>query len=253
MKAEHLLQRLLDEVQKSTWNAGFSTNTLNFFDDYPEDFAKSNEWWKGKKSDYNDFLKPEFERFIEAVIDILSKFDEGIEKNATKCIGRIHTQHKGRALPYRWAAIHSSGLDRRTDVQFFLNLTSIGLRIGIYSGLNSINTEVWSARYKKIVKNQQEIFNQVKALNNLGYRLTETSIEDHAKGTGGTTYSPSSSEGLTDIVRKNSEIDVLKTFDIRGNSPQEVLGLVVKCFVETRVLYQLLQPSSYSSYARDLI
>lgn len=253
MKAEHLLQGLLDEVQKSTWNAGFSTNTLNFFDDYPEDFAKSNEWWKGKKSDYYDFLKPEFERFIEAVIDILSKFDEGIEKNATKCIGRIHTQHKGRALPYRWAAIHSSGLDRRTDVQFFLNLTSIGLRIGIYSGLNSINTEVWSARYKKIVKNQQEIFDQIKALNNLGYHLTETSIEDHAKGTGGTTYSPSSSEGLTDIVRKNSEIDVLKTFDIRGNSPQEILGLVVKCFVETRVLYQLLQPSSYSSYARDLI
>jgi uncharacterized protein (DUF2461 family) len=253
MERQELLEAMKIEAEKSLWVEGFSDPSLAFFDDYPEDIAQSNEWWKQKKDDYESHLKPEFQSFVEAVIETVSKFDKGIELNAKACIGRSHTQDRGRALPYRWAAIHSSGTDRRIDVQFFLNLTSLGLRIGIYSGENRINPGAWSARRKKIVMNQHEIFDEVQALSERGYALTKTTKTDHALKNGGTVYAPASSEEMAWIVVENSEIDVLKTLNIRDSSPQEILAKVIECFVETRKLYQLLQPSSYSNYARDLV
>lgn len=80
-----------------------------------------------------------------------------------------------------------------------------------------------------------------------------TTSHDHANRTGGRTFQPSDAEEMLDFVIENSQIDVLKTIDLRKLSPRAMMEQVLGAFVETRQLYQVLQPSSYSSYARDLV
>lgn len=253
MNPEHLKDKLLHEAENSWTFLGFSKESLEFFDDYHESMDDSNEWWLSKKSVYYESLKPEFEEFFASLINVISNFDPGIQTEPTQCIGRPTSQDKGKANPYRWGAIHSANSDKRIDVQFFLNLTSIGLRIGIYSGKHSHEPKAWSARQRKITSKKDQIFAIINSLEEKGYCMHVTTAQDHAHRTGGRTFQPSDAEEMVNFVIENSQLDVLKTINIRELSPREMMEQVLGAFVETRQLYQILQPSSYSSYARDLI
>lgn len=250
---EQLYNALLHEAEKSWTFPGFSKESLQFFDDFPESMDDSNEWWHAKKPVYDESLKPEFEEFFRSLIGVIAKFDAGIQTDPSQCIGRPTSQDKGKANPYRWGAIHSANSDKRIDVQFFLNLTSIGLRVGIYSGKHSHEPKAWSARQRKITSRKNQIFTIIKSLEEKGYCMHITTSHDHANRTGGRTFQPSDAEEMLDFVIENSQIDVLKTIDLRKLSPRAMMEQVLGAFVETRQLYQVLQPSSYSSYARDLV
>lgn len=80
-----------------------------------------------------------------------------------------------------------------------------------------------------------------------------TTSHDHANRTGGRMFQPSDAEEMLNFVIENSQLDVLKTIDLRKLSPRAMMEQVLGAFVETRQLYQVLQPASYSSYARDLV
>ena len=253
MTPEDLLSSLLTEAEGNWDFEGFSSESLEFFDDFPQNLTKSNEWWKGKKEKNTAYLKPEFEAFIRSIIQVISRFDRGIETNPNTCIGRPTSQNKGAAFPYRWGAIHSARADKRIDVQFFLNLTSMGLRVGVYSGWNAAGPKAWAARQRKIIGEQGPIFEQLKILEKAKYRLIKTSEQDHANKSAGTEYAPSTSLEMCNIISENKQIGILKILDIRSMTTQELKENILKGFVETRKIYQLLQPSSYSSYARDLV
>jgi uncharacterized protein (DUF2461 family) len=253
MDIEQLYNALLHEAQNSWTFPGFSKESLEFFDDFPESMDDSNEWWRSKKSVYDESLKPEFERFFASLINVISKFDAGIQTEPTQCIGRPTSQDKGKANPYRWGAIHSANSDKRIDVQFFLNLTSIGLRVGIYSGKHSLEPKAWKARQRKITSKKDQIFMIIKSLEEKGYSMHVTTGQDHANRTGGRMFQPSDAEDMLRFVIENSQLDVLKSIDLRNLSTREMMEQVLGAFVETRQLYQVLQPSSYSSYARNLL
>ena len=253
MTPEELLQGLMFEAENNSTFHGFSKESLEFFDSFPEDRSLSNEWWRVQKEVNENYLKPEFEALIQSIIDIVSKFDNGIEKKPKTCIGRPTNQNKGEALAYRWAAIHSEGTDKRIDVQFFINLTSVGLRLGIYSGLHMREPDAWRARSKRIINNKESVFEQVQILQGIGYRMGKTTSQDHANKSGGIEYLPSTSEEMIKIITTDKQFDIIKTVDVRGFSAREIIGTVLTAFAETRMLYQLLQPSSYSNYARDLV
>jgi hypothetical protein len=251
--SEQLYLALLHEAEHLWTFPGFSRESSGFFDDYPQSMDDSNEWWHSKKSIYIDFLKPEFEEFFASLINVISKFDAGIQTEPKQCIGRPTSQDKGKPNPYKWGAIHSANSDKRIDVQFFLNLTSIGLRVGIYSGKHSLEPKAWRARQRKITSKKDQIFANIKSLEEKGYSMHVTTGQDHANRTGGRSFQPSDAEEMLKFVIENSQLDVLKTIDLRKLSPREMMEQVLGAFVETRQLYQMLQPSSYSSYARDLV
>jgi len=253
MDPDQLYDELLHEAKNSWTFPGFSLESLEFFDDYPVSMDDSNEWWRSKKLEYERSLKPDFEEFFASLINVISKFDRGIQTEPSQCIGRPTSQNKGQANPYRWGAIHSANSDKRIDVQFFLNLTSIGLRIGIYSGKHSFEPKAWIARQRKITSKKDQIFSLIKKLEEKGYRMHVTTGKDHAARTGGRTFQPPDAEEMLKFVIENCQLDVLKTIDIRNISPREMMEQVLGAFAETRLLYQLLQPSSYSPYARDLV
>ena len=80
-----------------------------------------------------------------------------------------------------------------------------------------------------------------------------TTTQDHVNRTGGTIFQPNAAEEMLSFIVEHKQLDVLKTIDIRNVNPQELMKQILGAFVETRRLYQILQPSKYSSYARDLI
>lgn len=253
MSPEELYRSLLIEAESSWTFSGFSHESMEFFDDYPDSVDESNDWWHSKKSENEEFLKPEFEAFFESLINVISKFDSGIQTEVSRCIGRPTSQDKGKPHPYRWGAIHSANSDKRIDVQFFLNLTAIGLRVGIYSGRHVLEPKAWNARQRKIVSNKDEIFTIIKLLEEGGYSMHTTTTQDHVNRTGGTIFQPNTAEEMLSFIVEHKQLDVLKTIDIRNANPQELMKQILGAFVETRRLYQILQPSKYSSYARDLI
>ena len=113
---------------------GFSLESLDFFDNYPTQFADSPDWWSTQKGAYERSLKPEFFDLIRSVSDVVQQFDDGLEKDVSKCIRQTHDASTHPYPVSMGHALHTEGADKRIDVQFFINLTSIGLRVGrLYS------------------------------------------------------------------------------------------------------------------------
>ena len=134
MNKVELHEKLVERYHSSKKFNGFSTESLHFFDDYPIDSNQSRNWWNNQKSNYEEFLKPEFFDLLEGLISVVSHFDEGLNTDVSQCLGRTHDMST-KPIPYRWAALHSEGSDKRIDVQFFINLTILAFAVlGMFIG-----------------------------------------------------------------------------------------------------------------------
>ena len=252
MSASDLYDKLVEKYLSSVKFTGFSTESLHFFDDYPIDSSLSPEWWDHQKSTYEDYLKPEFHDLLRSLISVITCFDKGLEAEVAKCLGRTHDAST-RPIPYRWAALHSANTDKRIDVQFFINLTSLGLRVGIFSGHHGFDTNAWNARQKRIYSKRVEIFQRYRELQDLGFEMLHTTKSDHASKSHGTRYTPENHDELYSSIAKLQQISFIKTLDAKNMNSDEICMEILKIFSDTRSVYQLLQSSKYDSYKRNLV
>ena len=252
MDSAALFEKLIEAYNATKGFDGFSLESLDFFDNYPAQFAESPDWWSTQKGAYERSLKPEFFDLIRSVSDVVQQFDNGLEKDVSKCIGQTHDAST-RPIPYRWAALHTEGADKRIDVQFFINLTSIGLRVGIYSGQHDVDKNAWNARQTRIHAKKNEIFDEYAQLKKLGFEMLHTTKHDFASGSSGTKYEPSDSEELYQNVASLRQISFIRTLDSRDLSADELMREILKAFADTRKMYQMLQSSKYNAYKRDLV
>lgn len=247
-----LYDKLLETYELGKEFSGFSPESTQFFDNYPLNIADSPRWWDQQKTDYEEFLKPEFRDLLECIIAVVAQFDSGIETEVSKCVGNTHDM-SFKPIPYRWAALHSRGADKRIDVQFFINLTSIGLRVGIYSGHHVEDSQAWNARQKRIHSKRNEIFEQYMDLSSREFEMLHTTKQDHASKSSGTQYCPKDENELYTNIAMLRQIGFVKTLDIRKMNGNEIAQNLLRAFSDTRKVYQLLQSSKYSSYKRDLL
>jgi len=237
---------------------GFSPASIDFFDDYPaEAIGKWNEankeWYNdSKKEIFREVLKPEFETLVCDLTKLISNLDPEIELDPKENIGQLTTQWKG-AIPHYWAAVHTLNRDKRTDIQFFINLCALGIRVGIYTGKYDNNTEIWRGFIRRLSKNKEEVFQAVKELESKDYLFINTKDLDYALKSDGTVPTINDAQEMYRHVFGQSEFDVIfkigkeKLFDI------SLIEEILKCFVETRRLYEMLQPNSFNKYKRSLI
>ena len=252
MNKVELHEMLVERYHSSKKFNGFSTESLHFFDDYPIDSNQSRNWWNNQKSNYEEFLKPEFFDLLEGLISVVSHFDHGLDTDVSQCLGRTHDMST-RPIPYRWAALHSEGSDKRIDVQFFINLTALGLRVGIFSGHHDTDSNAWNARQKRIFSNKIKIYDQYQELHALGFEMFHTTKTDHASKSHGTRYTPEDPDELYNNVATLRQISFIKTLDVKNMDSNEISLNLLKVFSDTRQVYQLLQSSKYDSYKRNLV
>jgi hypothetical protein len=158
-----------------------------------------------------------------------------------------------KPIPYRWAALHSEGSDKRIDVQFFINLTALGIRVGIFSGHHDTDTNAWNARQNRIFANRIKIYEQYQELQALGFEMLHTTKTDHASKFHGTQYTPENPDELYNNVATLRQISFIKTLDVKNMNSNEISLHLLKVFSDTRQVYQLLQSSKYNSYKRNLV
>tara|TARA_X000001036_G_C20528987_1_gene745431 strand:+ start:89 stop:958 length:870 start_codon:yes stop_codon:yes gene_type:complete len=231
---------------------GFSEESINFYNDFPADRKERYVWWNSKSdSEYKLFLKPEFEALVEDLTLIISKIDSGIETKLNLNLGLPVIRDGPRA--HRWAALHSKGRDKRIDVQFFINLTSKGARVGIYFGKHKIGKESWKSFVRHLHKNKEQIFHELNNLEMQGYVFINTIHDDYINKSDGVIYSPTSSQEMYEHVCNNEEIDIVRVLDITNLSNKFLIEKILECFVQTRLMYELLQLSKFNHYSRALI
>ena len=252
MDKVELYEELIERYHSSQKFNGFSTESLHFFDDYPIDSTQSPNWWNNQKTSYEQFLKPEFFDLLECLISVVSHFDIGLETDVSQCLGRTHDMST-RPIPYRWAALHSEGTNKRIDVQFFINMTALGLRVGIFSGHHDTDSNAWNARQKRIYSKRIKIFDQYRELHALGFEMLHTTKSDHASKSHGNKYTPENPEELYNNVATLRQISFIKTLDVKNMNSNEISLHLLKVFSDTRPVYQLLQSSKYESYKRNLV
>jgi len=260
MSSEELLENILstyNELKNELEFTGFSEPSISFYDDYPEPghsrlnsvLEEAKEWWvtkQGEDGDYKKHLKPEFENLIKDITIIIENHDSGIETELKDNLGSTHT--RWGPIPHRWAAIHSKGRPITIDVQFFINLTSKGLRAGICVSQQKGYSGSWKSFLNRLLKRKELIFEEIKNLENLGYNFINTDTKDYANKFDGTVVIHNDSEEMYNHV---SDSDVAE-FDIVFYISQENLGKsnlikdILECFVQTRKLYQSLQPSKFN-------
>ena len=248
-------------LQDSLRFNGFSTYSIQFFDDLPLVGAETAEWWRtknGPDGDYYNYLKPEYNALVEDLCTIISKVDKGIETELGNMIGdpletwlRSNQKYKW-PIPHRWAALHSKGTDKRIDIQFFINLTSRGMRIGIYSGRNKEDFNAWNAFVKRLDKSREIVFDEIKDLLKQGYSFINTSKQDYREGLDGSVFVPSTADELYNHVVETMEFGILKIIEREKLSHPMLLEEILDCFVETRKMYEILQPARFSQYKRGL-
>ena len=252
MDKKELHKKLVEKYHLSDKFGGFSTESLHFFDDYPMTSNNSPTWWQNQKTNYEQFLKPEFFELLGCLISVVNHYDNGLETDVSRCLGRTHDMST-RPIPYRWAALHSSGTDKRIDVQFFINLTALGLRVGIFSGHHDTDSKAWNARQKRIYSKRIEIFEQYRELQTLGFEMLHTTKSDHASKSYGTRYTPESPDELYTNIATLRQISFIKTLDVKSMNANDLSLELLKVFSDTRQVYQLIQSSNYDSYKRNLV
>ena len=268
MESGELLNKVFLAYEKERQNlsfSGFSPASIDFFDDYPvETLGKgsdSNKNWMSdsKKQVFDEYLKPEFENLVNDITKLISHLDPEIEMDASKNIGSLHHRWKGW-LPHYWAAIHTLGKDKRTDIQFFINLTALGLRVGIYTGEYADGIRVWHGFIVRLSKNKDEVFQELKELESKGYLFINTDGRDYAMKSDGKVATVNDSQEMYDHVnrrdkyeRKKPEFDIIYRIGKEKMTDQSLIEEILRCFVETRRMYEMLQPRSFNKFKRTLL
>tara|TARA_B100000029_G_C17302951_1_gene861398 strand:- start:48 stop:824 length:777 start_codon:yes stop_codon:yes gene_type:complete len=249
---------IYEEQKPNLKFSGFSAASINFFDDYPVEaigkWNKANKEWynDSKKEIFREFLKPEFETLVCDLTKLISNLDPGIELDSKENIGQLTTQWKG-AIPHYWAAVHTLNRDKRTDIQFFVNLCALGIRVGIYTGEYDSDRKVWQRFIVRLSKNKEEVFQVVKELESKGYIFINTKDLDYAQKSDGTAPTINVAQEMYVHVFEESEFDIIFKIGKEKMTDISLIEEILKCFVETRKLYEILQPNSFNKYQRSLI
>jgi len=256
MSSEELLNNILstyNELENELEFTGFSDPSVSFYEDYPEpghskiDLTKAKDWWttkQGENGDYKKYLKPEFENLIKDITKIIKIYDSGIETELKNNLGKTHTQWG--PIPHRWAAIHSEDRDKTMDVQFFINLTSKGLRVGICVSYQRNYSDSWKSFLVRLLKRKELIFEEIKNLEKLGYNFMNTTNEDYANKSDGTVIINNDSEEMYNHVRDAAQFDIVFFVGEENLDKSSLIIDILECFVQTRKMYQLLQPSKFN-------
>lgn len=260
MKESELMNEIrakMDELWDSYNFTGFSSESIKFFENYPQTMDREHEWeWWMQKSgakrsgDYWKFLKPEFSDLITDASNTIYLLDSGIEMNIDENLGR--PINRRGPLPHCWGAIHSSGRDKRIDIQFFINLAGVGLRVGIYIGSHDKSKQSWNRYYNALLENKSIIFKEIKKLENLGYKMISTNHGHYIQKSEGEIFSPESPNEMLEFSHSKQEFDVLKIIDDSKLERKELIQEILEAFVQTRKIYEILQLSNYYP-ARNLI
>jgi hypothetical protein len=245
-----------DLEKKNLQFSGFTPPSIDFYNDFPLVEAEAAEWWSSKRGNNNDgdydlYLKPEFEALIEDITRIIVCVDSGIETELSKNIGNTHGEWTGPRA-HRWAAIHTKGRDKRIDVQFFINLTTNGLRVGIYIGKNKLGLETWKSFMQRLHTSKERVFAELKNLEKLGYLFINTDHKDYVEKSDGVMTSPNTSDEMYERVSKYKEFDILLKFDREELCNELLIDKILECFIQTRKIYELLQLSKFNHYQRGL-
>ena len=247
-----------DDITHELQFAGFSQNSINFFDSMPSE-SLAPEWFADNHDLFQEYLKPEFIKLIADLCNILSKIDRGMEDDysGSRIIGKERRQwgvnkgDKARITGHHWGALHTKNVDKREDIQFFINLTSYGLRVGIYNGKYSDNNR-WKAFVTRLHDRKDIIFEEYQSLEKLGYDFIFTSNSDYFLHSIGDIHKPKTASEMYDLVCENKKLGVIKLISKSEMSSNKLLQCVLECFVDTRKLYELLQPSKFDYYKREL-
>ncbi len=260
MESESLFDKVFLAYEKERQNlnfSGFSPASINFFDDYPvEAIGKWNEankeWYNdSKKEIFREFLKPEFETLVCDLTKLISNLDPGIELNPKENIGQLTTQWKG-AIPHYWAAVHTLNKDKRTDIQFFINLCALGIRVGIYTGEYNTDVKIWQRFIVRLLENKEEVFQAVKELESKDYLFINTDDLDYAMKSDGKVPTLNDAQEMYEHVFEEKEFDIIFRIEKERMTDMSLIEEIMKCFVETRRLYEMLQPKRFNKYKRGL-
>ena len=246
--------------------SGFSDESINFFNDYPEDPSHAKEWWISLGSNlehgiYHNHLKPEFHALIVDLIEIISTVDAGIQTDVKQCVSRPNSQgSRRRYIPYYWGAIHYAKGEtskKSMEIQFFINLTKMGLRVGIYVGKQKKDDGQWSGFDKRLRKRSEEVYKELILLvDEKGFDFVRTNDQDHAKGSIGTKLSVTNSDDLInhvlDYTGEKKEFTLLKTISKERLFSRDLIQEILTIFVETRRIYEILESSGKMKKIRRL-
>ena len=261
MKESELMKAIevkIDEMWNNYNFTGFSTESIQFFEDYPQTNNRGEEWdwWRTKSGtekdgDYWTMLKPEFTDLLSDIAETIHSFDSGIEMKIEDNLGE--PINRRGPLPHCWGAIHTKNRDKRIDVQFFINLAGVGMRVGIFIGSHDKSPKSWNRYYTGLFENKSLVFEELKKLENIGYKFISTNHGHYIRKSEGEIISPESPDAMLDFAYSNQEFDVLKIIDNSKLNSKELIKEILTSFVETRRIYEMLQLSNYSPKSRNLI
>ena len=109
----------------------------------------------------------------------------------------------------------------------------------------------WKANRGRFLERKEDIFLEVISLKSKGdYHLVQTSDQDHAKGEAGNYLEPSNSMELYDLVSSQEEFTLLKIIPRNRLQSEDLVLDILKIFVETRKLYELLESKNKMNQRR---
>ena len=267
---QDFVDALRNGVSRELKFTGFSNTAIDFFNDMPNK-TEAPEWLKNKKES-GDFgvLKSEFIDLIHDLCKILCLADVGFEDDysGNKIIGRETRQGalKGQNAPitgHHWGALHTRGKPKTEDTQFFINHTSLGLRVGIYDkryefAENRIEeSKRWNHFLIRLDKNKEYIFNEYLEANKAGFEFVKTPKDEYFNHSMGKIFQPNSAQEMYDFVCDTTppfkqSFGLLKLIPHSQMKTSLLIEDILECFVITRSIYEKLQPSKFDSYKRNI-
>ena len=257
-------------VLKELKFAGFSDTSIDFFNDMPIK-SKAPDWLRNKKES-GDFgvLKSEFIDLVHDLCKILCLVDVGFEDDfsGNKIIGRETRQGalKGQAAPitgHHWCAMHTKGRPKTEDTQFFINHTSLGLRVGIYDKRYQFakngfeESKRWNNFLIRLNKNKEEIFEEYLKISEIGFEFVKTPKDEYFNHSIGRVFDPSSADELYEFVCDSTypfkqSFGLLKLIPHYQMKASSLIDEILACFVMTRAIYEQLQPRKFDHYKRQI-
>ena len=235
---------------------GFSRTSIHFFDDMPSK-SEAPDWMKQKKES-GEFgtLKSEFIDLVHDLCEILCLVDIGFESDysGNNIIGNETLQgaRKGQPAPitgHHWCAMHTRGVPKTEDIQFFINHTSLGLRVGIYDKRHRISNR-WNEFLKRLHKNKDEIFSQYQAISEYGFHFVKTPPSEYFNHSMGRVLHPSSAEEMYEFVcmsegQFKQSFGLLNIIPHSSMSSNSLIDEILDQFILSRKIYELLQPRKF--------
>ncbi|MBG45646.1 MAG: hypothetical protein CMB76_03910 [Euryarchaeota archaeon] len=242
---------------------GFSDTAIEFFNDLPSK-PEAPDWLRKKKESGDfDVLKSEFIDLVHDLCKILCLVDVGFEDDLSgnKIIGRETLQGagKGQSAPitgHHWCAMHTKGKPKTEDTQFFINHTSLGLRVGIYDKRHD-DSKRWNNFLLRLNKNKEGIFEEYSFLHKEGFEFVKTPKDEYFNHAIGKVFHPKSAQEMYQFVCDSNppfkqSFGILKLIPHSQMKNSSLIDIILECFVDTRAIYEKLQPSRFDFYKREI-